>query len=169
SRKQRGFALLELMIALLITTLVTVFVADRFAQRGRDAMAENHAVWMASLHQAVLRYLERHADVLIEQGETAPLVEFNDPLRPTPAELRHAGFLNPGFPLLGTRGVGARVQLLRGPDCPSDTCRLEALIYSDQPMGKEASRAYRPSMVAQWLLVAKGRGGSVMEDRPHTV
>ncbi|WP_397475439.1 prepilin-type N-terminal cleavage/methylation domain-containing protein [Pusillimonas sp.] len=168
-RRQRGFALLELTIALLIATLLAVFAADRFAQRGRDAMAENHAVWMASLQQAVMRYLERYAGALVEQGEAAQLAGFSDPLRPTPAELRVAGFLAPGFPLHGARGVGAGVQLIRGADCPSEACRLDALVYSDQPMGIDVSRAHHPSMVAHWLLVSKGSGGAVMEDRPHTV
>ena len=169
SNRQRGFALLELTIALLIATLLAVFAADRFAQRGRDAVAENHAAWMASVQLGVLRYLEHYSGVLIEQGAAAQLPGFGDPMKPTPAELRQAGFLSAGFPLHGTRGGGGAIQLIREADCLSDTCRLEALVYSDQPLGRDASRPYRPSMVAHWLLTAMGRGAAVLEGRPDSI
>lgn len=166
---QRGFALLELTVALLIATLLAVFAADRLAQRGRDAMAESYAVWIATLRHGVFRYLEDHAATLREQGANAQLTGFSNPLNPTAAQLRAAGFLAMGFPLHGPGGVGAGVQVIRGPECPSEGCRLEALIFSDQPMGKSASRAYHPSMLAHWLLIGMGRGGAVMEGRPQKV
>lgn len=168
-RRQRGFALLELVAALLIATLAAVFAADRLAERGRDAMAESHAAWMASLRQAVQRYIERHAGVLADQGAAAHVAGFADPWAPAPAELQAAGLLAGSFPAQGMRGLGAGVRLMREGDCPSDFCQIEALIYSNAPLGEEASRAYRASMVAHWLVAAAGRGGAVMADRPHLI
>src|SRR5690554_257040 len=62
---QRGFILLELIVALLVATLLAAFAADRLAERGRETMVENHAAWMASLRQGVQRYIQSHAGVLL--------------------------------------------------------------------------------------------------------
>lgn len=168
-RRQRGFFLLELAVALLIATLLAVFAADRLAERGRETMVENHVAWMGSLRQGVQRYIESHAPVLVEQGRAAQVAGFNEALAPSLPELKAAGFLAVSFPMQGVRGLGARVQLVPGEDCASGSCRLEALIYSDAPLGRDASRPYRPSMVAHWLAVSAGRGGAVMPDRLHAI
>lgn len=166
---QRGFALLELAVALLIATLAAVFAADRFARQARDAMAEGHAVWMASLRHAAQGYVERHAGVLAEQGGAARLEGFADAWAPTLAELKAAGLLSAGFPAQGARDLGGRVRVMRSGDCPSPSCRLEVLVHSDAPLGRDASPGHRPSMVAHWLRVSSGQGGAVMADRPHMI
>src|SRR5690606_11505010 len=101
---QHGFALLELALAVLIATLFAIFAADQFAQRGRDLMAEGHAVWMKSLRQATQRYLELHMQTLIEQGSAAQVAGFTHAYAPTPAELKAAGLLSAGFAVQGVRG-----------------------------------------------------------------
>lgn len=161
--------MLELVVALLIATLAAVFAADRLAERGRDAIAEGHAAWMATLRQAALRYMEQHGAVLAEQGSGAQLIGFSDALRPLPSELRAAGFLSNGFPLPGAHGVGAGIQVVRAAACPADPCSLEVLIYSDKPLGKDGSRSYRASMVGHWLLVSMGHGGAVAAERPQRI
>ena len=166
---QRGFALLELAVVMLIATLAAVFAADRLAQRARDAMAEGHAAWMTSLRQAAQRYVERHAAMLAEEGEAARLDGFADAFAPTLAELKTAGLLSPGFPAQGARGLGGRVLLIRGADCPSSSCRIEALVHSDGPLGRAASNGPDPSMVAHWLGAAMGWGGAVMPDRMQQI
>jgi len=166
---QRGFALLELAVALLIATLAAVFAADRLAQDARDAMAEGHAAWMTSLRQATQRYVERHAAMLAEEGEAVRLDGFADAFAPTLAELKTAGLLSPGFPAQGARGLGGRVLLTRGADCPSPSCRIEALVYSDGPLGRAASSGPDPSMVAHWLGASMGRGGAVMPGRMQQI
>jgi len=167
--RQQGFALLELTLALLIATLVAVFAADRFAERSREIMAEGHAAWMASLRQAALRYLEQHGPALAGQGGTEPIGGYADAMAPTLAELKAAGLLGPSFPMQGGRGVGGRVQLLRDDGCPMGPCRIEALVYSDAPLGHDARHGYNLSMVAHWLGLAAGRGGAVMPDRPLVI
>ncbi len=166
---QRGFALLELAVVLLIATLAAVFAADRLAQGARDAVAEAHAAWMTSLRSAVQRYVELHGFVLAEEGGAARVEGFADAFEPTVAELREAGFLSPGFPARGARGLGGRVLLIRGSGCPADLCSIEALVYSDGPLVLDASGGHDPSMVAHWLAVSMGQGGAVMPDRSHVI
>lgn len=168
-RRQSGFALLELVVAMLIAMLATVFAADRLAQRGRDVAAENHAVWMAALHHAALRYIEAHGPSLATDGSEVSIDGFSHPLTPTSAELKNAGLLAAGHPSHGSKGVGAKVQLLRQGNCPSDTCRIEALVYSDAPIGRSRSHPYDLSMVAHWLGASRGRGGAVMPARNHLI
>lgn len=168
-KRQRGFALLELALAVLIAMLAAVFTVDRFAERSREVMAEGHAAWMMALHHAVLRYVEQHGATLAAQGGAGPVAGFVDALVPTQAELKAAGFLAAGYPEQGTRGVGAGIRLLPRGDCPSDSCHIEALVYSDAPLGQDHARTHNLAMVAHWLSVSAGRGGAVMPHRTHLV
>lgn len=161
--------MLELTLALLLAMLAAVFAADRFAERSREVMVEGHAAWMAALHQAALTYIELHATSLAQHGAAAPIDGVADVLAPTLPELKAAGLLAPGFPMQGARGLGGRVRLVLGDACPLEACRIEALVYSDVPLGKDASRSHRPAMVAHWLAAASGQGGAVMPFRSEVV
>lgn len=166
---QQGFALLELAVVLLVATLAAVFAADRLAQDARDVAAEAHAAWMTSLRSAAQRYVELHGLVLAEEGDAARVEGFADAFEPTVAELREAGFLSPGFPARGARGLGGRVLLIRGAGCPTGLCPIEALVHSDGPLARDASGGHDSSMVAHWLGVSMGQGGAVMPGRPHVI
>lgn len=165
----RGFALLELTVAVLIATLLAVFAADRIKQKVNESAAENQAVWMMAVRQAMVRYLENHAVLLAGHGPSAPIPGYLDPFAPTVAELRTAGFLSPGFPLHGAWGIGAGVRLIAGGSCPGTGCRLEALIYSDQPLGRNHERSHDPTLLAHWLMTTVGHGGAITEDQPSVI
>lgn len=167
--RQRGFALLELAIALLIATLLAVFAADRFAQRGRDAVVEGYVAWMASVHHAAQRYIEHNAASWFKSGPAAHIQGFADPRSPTLLELKAAGMLSAGFPLQGMRGLGAHIKLVFSADCPSDLCRVEALVFSDAPLGRDTTRSHNLSAIAHWLSSSSGKGGAVMPERPATI
>ncbi|WP_353194068.1 type II secretion system protein [Pusillimonas noertemannii] len=169
TRCQQGFVLIELAVVLLIATLAAVFAADRLAQGARDAVAEAHAAWMSSLRSAAQRYVELHGLVLAEEGGAARVQGFANAFEPTVAELKETGFLSPGFPARGARGLGGRVLLIRSSGCPAGLCSIEALVYSDGALARDASGGHDSSMVAHWLSVSMGRGGAVMPDRPHVV
>lgn len=166
--KQQGFALLELIVALLIATVLAVFAAERFAQRNKELMAQGHAVWMAGLRQATLRYLEQHGVALHVNGDHAFISGYSDPMSPTLDELKGAGLLARGYPAFGARAVGARIQLLRSGNCPQNPCRLDALIYSDTSLAVNSEHD-GPALTAYWLAASQGLGGAVMFGREHTV
>ncbi|HLU18451.1 MAG TPA: hypothetical protein VKZ66_00700 [Pusillimonas sp.] len=165
----RGFALLELTIAVLIATLLVVFAADRVRQKVNENAAENHAVWMTAVRQATVRYLEHHVASLAEQGSAPAIHGYLDPYAPTVAELRLNGMLSPGFPLHGSWGTSAGIRVVASNHCPSDSCRLEALIYSDHPLGKDAQHSHDPSLIAHWLISTAGHGGAVLNDSPSVI
>jgi len=167
--RQRGFALFELALVLLITTLAAVFAADRFAERSREVVVEGHAAWLRMLHEATSQYLAQHGDSLAMLGTAASIEGFAEAMAPTLAELKAAGLLAEGFPMQGARDVAGRVQVLRDAGCPHEPCRIEALIYSDAPLGRDASRPYRLPMVAHWLSVSRGQGAAIMPDRPFEI
>jgi len=165
----RGFALLELTVAVLIATLLAVFAADRIKQKASENAAENHAVWMTAVRQATVRYLEHHAVSLVEQGPTALIPGYLDPFSPTVAELRAARLLSPGFPLHGAWGIGATVRIVASDDCPSQGCNIEAVVHSDRPLGKNSQHSHDPYLLAHWLMSTAGRGGAVHSQSPSVI
>jgi len=132
-----GFALLELSIALLVGTLLAVWGTAALMRRVDDAGAQAMGVWLLEVRQATARMLERHFEALAagaapRDGQGRAL--YADPTAPTLAEFRAQGLLPEGFPDASTGGVQARVRLLRTQPCPGDTCRLDALVYTSQPL-----------------------------------
>src|SRR5690606_35647975 len=88
---------------------------------------------------------------------------------PTLPELKAAGLLSAGFPLQGMRGLGAQRRLIFS-DCPSDLCRVEALVLSNMPFGGlDSAPSHSFPAIAHWLSSSSGKGGAVMPNRPGEI
>jgi len=160
-RRQGGFALLELSLALLLATLLAVWGAGALMRRADDAAAHGAGVWLLEIRHAAGRMLERHFDSLA--AGTAPVDDagrplYAAPLAPTLAELRGQGLLPAGFPDTAAGGMRARILLRRAAGCPGDTCRVDALVHAAEPV-RDAAGA--PDMMRLAVLVeaAGGYGG----------
>ncbi|MDS1141887.1 hypothetical protein RE432_15705 [Pusillimonas sp. SM2304] len=170
-RSQQGFALLELIVAALLVTLLAVWGAQTLANRLDDASAQANAAWMLSLRESVQRYLERYASTLALAGHGAVSgpAGYADWSRPTLAELKADALLPQGFPARTMLGGGASVRVIRQGDCPGRDCRIDALIHSNTPFLTKRSGHVSEQMVAQWLMASRGWGGWVAGGRPHVV
>jgi type II secretory pathway pseudopilin PulG len=168
---QRGFAILELTVALLIATLLAVWGASQLVNRANDAAAQAAAVWMASVRMAAFSYIDRHRSALQEASGAMDMghLGYADWARPSVAELKAAGLLSSGFPEHGLRGLEVTVQVLRSGVCPGSDCRVEALVHSNAALSFNTSTVADEQMVAQWLMAAQGYGGTVTRARPHRV
>ncbi len=170
-RRQQGFAMLELVVAVLVATLLVVWGASALVHKINDAAAQSSAVWMLAVKKGAQAYLERHAAQLVlasDAGDMAGL-GYVDWTRPSLAELKADQLLPPGFPEHGAAGLGAAVAVMRGGVCPGEDCRLDALVYSTRAFAHSALGVVDEQMVAQWLMASQGWGGSVKSSRPHEV
>ncbi|RBP41091.1 hypothetical protein DFR37_103437 [Eoetvoesiella caeni] len=170
-RRQRGFAMLELTAALLITVLLAVWGASQLVNRINDGATQAAAVWMSSVRMAAHAYLDRNKTVLQEAVAKTELAQlgYADWSRPSLAELKNAGLLSAGFPEYGLRGMQAVLRVMRSGPCPGSNCRLEALVYGSIPLSVAVPSGPHEQMLAQWLLAAQGQGGAVTEVRPNVV
>lgn len=161
--KQRGYALVELALALLLASLLAAWAAHTMVNRYNDARAQAGAVWMEAIHKAMLAYVRQHGPAMQMAGDPAALVGhgFQDWRKPTLAELTLAGLLSAGV-AHSTRLLGAaRVHVWRRGECPGDACIIEALVHGDQPLRDADQDLPDQAMIAQWLLAAQGEGAAV--------
>jgi type II secretory pathway pseudopilin PulG len=160
---QAGFALLELMLAAILTTLMAVWAAGVWQERVNDAMAQSHAVWMGAVKSAVRVMMEahHHAIVLATQPGDLQAHGYADWTKPQLAELKANRLLSAGFPNGNKLGGGVIVRIVRHGGCPGTDCQVQGLVYSEQPFLKRPGGPVDEQMVAQWLLAARGWGGWV--------
>ncbi len=168
---QQGYALLELALALLLTTLLAAWGAHTFMNRYNDAQAQAAAVWMESVHKAVIAYIKHHGPAIQTAFGPGDIVleGFTDWAAPTIRELVQAGFLSSGIPE-STRLTGsARIDVWRGGSCPGNGCIVEALVHGRRPLYDDARNEPREAMLAQWLLAARGHGAAVHGNDPTRI
>lgn len=170
-RSQRGYALIELMLALLIASLLAAWGVRTWVNQLNDAQAKSAAVWMEAVHKAVLAYVQRHGAEIQEALGNHALAKhgYQDWRSPTLEEFAQTGLISSGMPrsvrLLGT----ARIHVWRRGECPGDNCIVEALIHSEQPLIEAQAGHVDEAMVAQWLLAANGEGAAVHPGDPDRI
>ncbi|SUV68274.1 type IV pilus-associated protein [Bordetella avium] len=125
-RRQQGYALLELMVALAIGLLLSVLAAGKWAREADDLALRASGQWMAQLRLALEQALLKR-----QSGSASP---FGDPAAPTLAELVRAGFLPPGFPLRSPAGFGVSLRVLPTAGCTDGACRVDGLVIADQAL-----------------------------------
>lgn len=170
-RRQHGFALLELLVAMLIATLLAVWGAGSLANKVSDASAHASAVWLLSVKNGVHGFIERYADIMTDALDPAALVQhgYANWATPSLAELKADGLLATGFPESGVRGFSAGIQLMRTGACPDVNCRIEALVYGTQALLHKHTQEPDEQLIAQWLMASQGYGGFVSRLRPHII
>ncbi len=168
-REQQGFALLELILAAIVTVLLAVWGTNTLVNKINDASAQASAVWMLAVKKSLHRYIERYADVLTTAEHAQVLGDkgYADWAAPRLVELKSDGLLSAAFPERIFPGGSASMRLMRSGACPGMSCRLEAIVYSDLPLTSSSTAGVDEQMVAQWVLAAQGWGGAVSSARPH--
>ncbi|QIM49904.1 prepilin-type N-terminal cleavage/methylation domain-containing protein [Pusillimonas sp. DMV24BSW_D] len=167
----RGFALLELIVAALISTLLAVWAADMWVNRINDSVAQSSASWMRTAKTAATHYLARHGSTIrMAESATALNAEgYENWARPTISELINQALLPQGFPARFASGPALALHILRSGACPGQDCDLQALIYTDGALMPEIGSADYAAMQAQWLLAARGEGGAVFAATPNRI
>lgn len=165
--RQAGFSLVGIALAMVLTTLTAIWASNQIVQQIEDAAARATGVWLTHIRQAVASMITRHFEALA--NGRAPLGEgagalFANPRSPTLAELRALGHLPADFPALASMGFGAQIHVFRGAACPGERCRIDALIYSAQPVIKSG----QPDLVriATVIEAADGHGGAIWPQAP---
>ena len=166
-RRQRGFAMFELVLAIMISTLLGIWAASAWMRQVDDAAAQATGVWLLGVKKAVDQMLRRQSDSLTGIAQARPGdFQFQDVWRPTVSELIQAGHLPKGFTLQPPLRyeVGIRVLTPVG-DCHDQGCKIEALIYA-QPVGVASEEATDLSRMGKILMALEGFGASVHPYRP---
>src|SRR5690606_36523405 len=124
-RLQSGQALLELLLTLAISALVSVWAVQRWQAHLQEQQLQNWAGWLLEVRQGVQRYMDAHASELL--ADAAALPGYADPWSPGLAELAAQGWLPRGLSSMPLNWPGLQIQLTPQGDCPG-ACRLDALL-----------------------------------------
>ncbi|MAO50899.1 MAG: hypothetical protein CML16_08490 [Pusillimonas sp.] len=168
---RRGFALLELIVAALISTLLAVWASDMWINRINDSAAQSFASWMRAAKTAAAHYLSLHGST-IRLAESAGVLNsegYADWAQPTVPEFINQALLPLGFPTRFASGPALALQIIRTGVCPGQDCDLQALIYTEGPLVPRIGSDDYASMQAQWMLAARGDGGAVFPTTPNRI
>ncbi len=138
-RRQRGFALLELVVAMSIGLLLAVLAAGQWARQTEELAARASGQWMEQIRQALEQALA--LDLGGWATGQARTGAFADPAAPTLAELVRQGLLPKGFPAQAPLGFGVRLAVLPDGGCPGEPCRVDALVMADQALRTRGGQA----------------------------
>ncbi len=168
-RRQAGFSLISLALALALSTAVAIWASNEVVHRIEASAARSTGVWMTQIRLALTDVLSRHAAALSEgkpplDDEDQPL--FGDALRPTLVELRGLGLLPADFPDQSALGFGADIRIARSETCPGQPCRLDGIVYADKPLLKKGTQTPDEVAMASVIASAAGYGGAVWPQAP---
>ena len=169
-KREGGFALLELIIAMALASLLALWGASFWMQQAEDAAAQSSGVWLLTLKKAVDQMLVRQADTLVGIVQVEPAGSgYRDIWRPTIAELIAAGHLSKGFPNRPALGYEARVRVFPPEGaCLTRGCKIEALVWA-QPVTGQLRQANDTNRLGKLLTALEGQGASVHPFLPHRI
>lgn len=167
---QRGFSLLELMIAIALTSMIGVWSATTWVQHSEDIATEAMGRWLWTVKESVDQMLVRQADGLTGLlSSTGPQQAYQDVWRPTLAELIKAGHLASGFSLLPPLGYALSIRVLKPIGlCLTTGCKIEVLTIAT-PLDSNSGHAANVTRLGKMLAAFKGSGASVSPLLPSRV
>ncbi len=133
-KRQRGFGILEMTLALALFTMILLFSMrdqHRTSRMQIDRAAGEH---LKIIQLALQRYLDQHrADLLAG----APVAGVTDPIAPTLAELRAVNALAPSVGDVGPNGLTYQLRVDRLPAAcvPATNCvDLQGVMWATRPL-----------------------------------
>lgn len=144
-KRQRGFALIQVMIAIMILLFLAGLSAQKYTTFVKDTAAESTGRYLISVRSAVIKALSTYdaAFTLVDTSTAPPGIY---PVPPAWAlfsgaqktlsvkDLKQAALLSDSFPDTPPVGRSVHVQILRSGVCPGDTCKLDAYVYTCWPI-----------------------------------
>lgn len=187
ARKQAGFTLVEVTVALLLVMLLAVFAAKDLRRKADESAAEATGRYLMQIRGAVVDLQLKHEAWLRGENLTGlPAGSYPTPpalawasmggaqvARGGLSDLTALGLLPASIPRYPTLGDVAKFLLVRQGACPGDECRTSAFVYVCHPIS--AARSLRQNadctppavnrsqfdqtLLSKVVLAAEGYGG----------
>lgn len=153
----RGFALLELIIAISLASIITIFANARMAREMDETLAKGSATYLSTIANAAQQHVLLN---FFEYANSLPVTGVVQPLLPTLPELAALGRLNGGFPTgassMPTRQTAAVT--INRVNCPGPTCQLQILACTTTPVTLGAPDV-RFDLASSMVMEMGGTGG----------
>jgi hypothetical protein len=150
---QRGFTLVELIIAVSISALLAVYAQSALMKQAEESLATASGTYLSTLANATQQLvLVRWNDY--SQG--LAVAGYANPLEPTIAELTAGAYLNAGFPPSMPTRQTATVSVVTS-NCPGATCRLDIQACTTGPVNLGGGPA-RLDLASTMVSAQNGNG-----------
>ncbi len=169
-RREDGFALFELVLAIALASLIGLWAASAWIRQVDDAAAQATGDWVLAVKKAMDQMLSRQSDLMAGiAGARLGAGAYADLWRPQISELIAAGHLPEGFALRPPIPYQVFIRVFDPVgDCAQAGCRIQALIQA-QPTDTERTRAVDTSRLGHILAALAGSGASVHPLRPDRI
>lgn len=155
--RTRGFALLELIIAISLASIITMFANARMAREMDETLASGSATYLSTIANAAQQHVLLN---FFEYANSLPVAGVVQPLLPTLPELAALGRLNGGFPTgassMPTRQTAAVT--INRVNCPGPTCQLQILACTTTPVTLGGADV-RFDLASSMVMEMGGTGG----------
>lgn len=142
---QRGNALISVMLAIFLMTLIAALGARKVRQEVTDSAAESTGKYLMTIRGAVLNALSQyHPTFTLINTSAAPAGTYpvspawmtfaGDTTTVSVKDLKDAGLVRNDFPDTPPLGRSAHIRFVRSGTCPGATCEVVAYIYTCWPI-----------------------------------
>lgn len=167
-RGQQGFAMFELVLAIMIASILGVWAASAWMRQVEDAGAQATGAWMLGVKKGVDQMIKRQSDSLTGIADlTGADFHYQDVWRPTITELIQAGHLPQGFPHQPPTRYHVAIRVFEPVgDCLGKGCKIEALTYARPEGLRAAAEASDTTRIGKIIQALEGSGASAHPLKP---
>lgn len=145
---QRGFTIIEITVAIFISTLIVILTAPAIVRHAEEAGMESTGVYMSVMKGALESYNLHNHNAL---ANSLPVAGFVNPLSPTIPELITAKYIaSPGFPTYTPQRQQIKT-VVSLTNCPGPSCKIFSTAYTTAPMVYVGTTEPRYDLVAAYL------------------
>lgn len=186
AKRQRGFAMIGVMIAILLTGMLGLWASGKWSTSVYESAAESTGRYLSQVRGATLSALTKHLEAftLVDTSAAPPGTYPTAPGWATftgasttisIADLKGSKFLPDSFPDTPPLGRSVHVTILRTGACPGADCAVTAYAFTCWPIskGKPAGAVNNtscpaapgnwqsdPSLVGAVIIATEGYGGT---------
>jgi prepilin-type N-terminal cleavage/methylation domain-containing protein len=168
-RRSRGFTLIELTVALAISTiLAVVYESWKSVETAETAATQTTAQYLLTVRGALAQYQQ---DYFTNLSNGTAITGYANSLAPTIAELKADSLRLPsGLPSKTPGGQSALIQITRTGTCPGTTCQINGLVYLNGAFTiPRTGTTTRMDLAIQTLEAMNGAGGVSTLSTPGTI
>lgn len=161
--KQRGFTMVELLIASAIGTIVAIAAAPALVAKIEDAGMEGTGVYMAMVKTGLERYnLKNHDSLVAGTAQSVITPAVADAYAPTIEELVRDKYITGN----SLNSISPQRQTVRTrittPNCPGATCSVVGLAYTTTPLVYSGTTEPRFDLLGTYLASPGVAGGGLI-------